>query len=138
LENFDDPEPVTLVEGPIARAGCFQVGRESVTVTGREPMPEKGRAEAPALRDRVDSDQRQKPVFARRVDLSHLLEHGIEVAQDLAPAALGYQLPQRRFIGPGAGGQPQGDRSIVLQYVRRAAIERPSAICLGDPWPVAY
>ena len=99
-------------------------------------MPEEGGAQAPALRDRVDPGQRQKPVFARRVDLSHLLDHRIEVAEDLAAAALGYQLPERCFIGLNAGGQPQGDRSIVLKYVRRAEIERSPTICLGDPWPV--
>jgi hypothetical protein len=47
-------------------------------------------------------------------------------------AAFGYQLPERCFIGLDAGGQPQGDRGEVLNYVRRVVIERPpdaSAIC---------
>jgi hypothetical protein len=124
---------VTLVEGPVARAGCLEVGRESVTVTGRQPVPEEGGAQALALRDRVNSGQRQKPVLERRVQLSHLPGHGMEVAEDLIAATLGYQLPERCFIRLDTGGQPQGDRSEVLKYVRRAVIERPppyaSAIC---------
>ena len=88
-------------------------------------MPEEGGAQAPALGDRVNSDQRQKPQFARWVKVSHLLEHGIKVAEDLIAAALGDHLPERCFIGLDAGGQPQGDRGEVLQYVRRAVIERP-------------
>jgi hypothetical protein len=99
-------------------------------------MPEEGGTQAPALRDRVNSGQRQKPVVGRRVELSHLLDHGMEVAEELIAAALGYQLPERCFIGLDAGRQPQGDRSEVLKYMRRAVIERPPAICLGDPWPV--
>jgi hypothetical protein len=108
---------VTLVQGPVARARCFQVGGQHVTVTGREPMPEERGAQAPALRDRVDSDQRQKPEFARRVKSSHLLEHGIKVAQDLIAAALGDHLPERCSVGLDAGGQPQRDRGKVLQDV---------------------
>jgi hypothetical protein len=98
-------------------------------------MPEEGGAQAPALRDRVDSDHRQKP-HARRVVLSHLLEHGGEVAGDVTAVALGGQLPERCLIGFDAGGEPQGDRGEVLQYVRRAVVERSPAIGLGDPWPV--
>jgi hypothetical protein len=67
-------------------------------------MPEQGGAQAPALRDRVDSDHRQIPQFAHRVELSHLLAHGGEVAGDLTAVALGDQLPERCFIGFGAGG----------------------------------
>jgi hypothetical protein len=36
--------------------------------------------------------------------LSHLLDHGFEVAEDLIAAALGYQLPKCCFIGLDAGG----------------------------------
>jgi hypothetical protein len=99
-------------------------------------MPEQSRAQAPALRDRVDSDQRQKPQVARRVESSHLLGQDSKVAEDLIAAALGDQLSERCVIGPGAGGQPQGDRGEVLQYVRRAAIERPPAVGLGESWHI--
>jgi hypothetical protein len=61
-------------------------------------MPQEGGAQAPALRDRVDSDQRQEPQFARRVKSSHLLKHGIKVAEDLIAAALGDQPPERCII----------------------------------------
>jgi hypothetical protein len=61
-------------------------------------MPQESGAQAPALRDRVDSDQRQKPQFARRVQTSHLLKHGIKVAEDLIAAAFGDQLPERCVI----------------------------------------
>lgn len=67
-------------------------------------MPEEGGAQAPALRDRVYSGQRQKPVVGRRVELSHLPGHGMEVAEDLIAAAFGYQLPERCVIGLGARG----------------------------------
>jgi hypothetical protein len=67
-------------------------------------MPQEGGGQAPALRDRVNSGQRQKPVLERRMDLSHLPGHGMEVAEDLIAAALGYQLPERCFIGLDAGG----------------------------------
>jgi hypothetical protein len=90
-------------------------------------MPEEGGAQAPALRDRVNSGQRQKPVLERRVQLSHLPGHGMKVAKDLTAAALGYQLPERCFIGFGAGGQPQGDRGEVLKYVRRRRSRRPGS-----------
>jgi hypothetical protein len=99
-------------------------------------MPEEGGAQAPALRGRVDSAQRQKPVVGRRVELSHLADHGMQVAEDLIAAAVGDQLPERCFIRLDAEGQPQGDRGKVLKDVRRAVIERPPAICLGDLRPV--
>src|ERR1700749_4747876 len=99
-------------------------------------MPEEGGAQAPALRDRVNSGQRQKPVVGRRVELSHLLNHGLEVAEYLIAAAFGYQLPERCFIGFAAGGNPQADGTKVLKYVPWASIEAPPAICLGDLWPV--
>jgi hypothetical protein len=67
-------------------------------------MPEQGGAQAPALRDRVDSDQRQKPQVARRVKLSHLLEHGIKVAEDLTAAAVGDQFPERCSSDSAPGG----------------------------------
>ena len=63
-------------------------------------MPEEGGAQAPALRNRVNSGQRQKPVVGRRMELGHLLDHGMQVAEDLIAAAVGDQLPERCFIRP--------------------------------------
>jgi hypothetical protein len=100
-------------------------------------MPEEGGAQAPALSDRVSSGQRQEPRFARRVKVSHLPEHGIKVAEDLIAAAPGGHLPGRCFIGPDAGGQPQGGRGEILQSLRRAVIEGPPALGRGDLRPVS-
>ena len=115
---------MTLVQGPVARVRCFQVGGESVTVTGRQSMPEEGGTQAPALRNRVDSDHRQKPQFARWVKLSHLLDYGIEVAQDLIAAALGDNFPERCFIGFDAGGS---HRATAAKFSSRCAVPQSNA-----------
>ena len=87
-------------------------------------MPEEGGAQAPALRDRVDSDHRQIPQLARRVELSHLLAHGGEVAGDLTAVALGDQLPERCFIGFDAGGS---HRATAAKFSSRCAVPQSNA-----------
>src|SRR5215475_7571707 len=79
---------MALIEPPVGRAGCFEIGGSLIAITGNQPLPHQLRSVSPPLKHRINPDQRNVPVGFMGMKTGHLFKQ----EQHFAKLRLGHVL----------------------------------------------
>ncbi|MGY3347101.1 hypothetical protein ACVI1I_006309 [Bradyrhizobium sp. USDA 4459] len=125
-------EAVTLVKGNVFRVRTFEVGSDALLITSLKSVFHQQCAKPLSGPVRIDGNERQIPMWLRRMMFGHSLPEVCHIFGDLRAQGQRHDCVQRIFILLHVGRQPQGRGATLSDDVCCAMLECSSATGVNE------